>query len=105
MQFDYLNLILTSPVFSALSGWLYVIASLLWWLTAIGIMLYFNGDWKDFLMYFLWAIAIGIGLVFFIIPGMIILAIFLWQHGLINIVAILLGPVGWAIGSTQDWYD
>ncbi len=101
----YAEMLLTSPLFSALSGEIFLIASLLWWVLAIAIMIYFDGDWKDFLMYFLWAIAIGIGLAFFIIPGLIILAIFLWQHGLINIIAILLGPVGWAIGSTQGWYD
>ena len=102
---DFVGPILTFPLFTTLSGSLFLIASLLWWALAIAIMLYLGGDWKDFLMYLLWAIAIGIGLAFFIVPGLIILGILLWQHGLINIVAILLGPVGWAIGSTQGWYD
>lgn len=102
---DFVKMLLTSPLFGALSGDLLLIVSLLWWALAIAIMLYFGGDWKDFLMYFLWSVAIGIGLVFLIVPGLIILAIFLWRHGLINLVAILLGPVGWAIGATQGWYD
>ena len=102
---DIVRLLLTSPFFEPLSGSLFLIASLLWWALAIVIMFYFDGDWKDFLMYFLWSIAIGIGLVLLILPGLIILAIFLLQHGLINIIAIVLGPVGWAIGATQGWYD
>lgn len=100
---DYIKLLLTLPIFPQAAEFL--IFTVIWWLLAFGIMLYFHGDWKDFFMYFLWAIAISIGLAFFVIPGLIVLAIFLWQHGLINIAAILLGPVGWAIGSTQGWYD
>jgi len=102
---DFVKLLLTSPFFEALSGDFFLIATLLWWALAIAIMFYFDGDWKDFLMYFLWSIAIGIGLILLIVPGLIILAIFLWQHGLINLIPILLGPVGWAIGATQGWYD
>ena len=102
---DFVKIFLTAPFVEPLSGSVLFLVGLLWWALAVGIMIYFGGDWRDFLTYFIWAIAIGIGFAFLIIPGLIILAIFLWRYGLINIIAILLGPVGWAIGSVQGWLE
>lgn len=101
---DFLKLILTTP-FIPENSEIFGVIALLWWAFAIALMIILHGDWRDFLTYLLWSIAIGIGLAFFIVPGLIILAIFLWRYGPINIIAILLGPVGWAIGSSQGWLD
>ncbi len=81
------------------------IFSIFWWALAIIIMIYFNGDWKDFMMYFLWSIAITIGFMLLIVPGIILLIYFLWKHGIINLAAFLLGPVGWALGASFGWYE
>ncbi len=95
----------TSPILKALGVDIGLAIAALLWVIAILIMVKFDGDWKDFVMYFLWSFAIVIGLLLLIVPGLIILAVFLWRHGIINIAALLLGPIGWAIGATQGWYD
>ena len=77
---------------------------ILLWIAAIAIMWHWDGDWYTFAMYFIWSFAIAVGLLLLIVPGLIILGYFLYRHGIVNIIAILLGPVGWAIGSILDWY-
>ncbi|WP_054840125.1 hypothetical protein [Thermococcus sp. JCM 11816] len=66
--------LLTFPVFAKF-GILDIIGlflTLLVWGLAIFIMIHYNGDWHSFMWYLINTLVVGIGLAFFIIPGLVL---------------------------------
>ncbi|MFA4640906.1 hypothetical protein [Pyrococcus kukulkanii] len=75
--------------------------TLLIWGLAIFIMIHYNGDWNSFIWYLINIVVIGIGLMFFVIPGLILWAIWAKRAGLpVALLGGFLGVLGAAIGSS-----
>ena len=72
---------------------------------AFAIMYLFDGDWGDFIWYSIWGYGIALAYLAHWVIALIILIYFLYNKGLINIIAWFFGPIGWAVGSTLGWYD
>ena len=101
MEIAILDL-LTAPIFhkmdivDAISGLLTVLV----WALAIFIMIRYNGDWSSFGWYMVNTFIVALGLVFFIIPGIILWTIWGWRSGWVTAILGLLGVLGAAIGSS-----
>jgi hypothetical protein len=84
-------------VFDAISLFLLLLV----WGLAIFIMIHYDGDWNSFIWYLVNTFVVGLGLVFFIVPGLILWLIWGWRAGWITAaLGLFLGIIGWAIGSS-----
>jgi len=70
------------------------------WGLAIGIMIHYGGDWNSFIWYIVNEIIVGIGLIFFIVPGVILWIIWAKRAGITTAALGILGVIGAAIGSS-----
>nr|ACV03431.1 hypothetical membrane protein [Thermococcus sp. AMT11] len=101
VEIALLNL-LTAPIFhkldifDAISGFLTILV----WALAIFIMVRYNGDWSSFGWYLVNFFVIGLGLIFFIIPGVILWIIWGWRSGWVPAILGLFGVLGAAVGSS-----
>ena len=116
-------LLLNPPIINILEYGIGGILQTVIWGIALYIMWKQDGDWADFGKYFVWSMLFSVGYILialavlsllltpifsiiFLILAIPIFYFFISWHGLIpNFLVVLLGPIAWAIGSTQDWYD
>ena len=75
--------------------------TLLVWGIAVFIMIHYDGDWNSFIWYIINQIVVGIGFLFFIIPGIILLILWAKRAGIVvALLGAFLGVIGAAVGSS-----
>ena len=70
------------------------------WGLAIFIMIHYNGDWHSFIWYLVNIFIVFIGLLFFIVPGLILWIIWAKRAGIMVAVLAIFGVLGAAVGSS-----
>lgn len=93
--FDWMGVI-TSNAMAMLIGMSAV------WFASIAIVLLYDGEWKVYFEHLLWQVIIGLGLIAFVVPGLIFWALLAYRRGTISALLVVMGPIGSSIIASSD---